>query len=289
MRPTLTAAIVALNEERNLPGLLGSLACVDEIVLVDGGSRDATVRIARDGGCRVATVPFDTFARQRNRAIELARGDWVLSIDADERVTPALATEIRERIARGRAAAYHLPIRSTIFGRRMRFGGTQDDRPVRLFRREAARWTGDVHEVLRVAGRIDRLRGWLEHYTLPDLASFLAKVRRYTTLEAEARVAAGRPPRKRDLWLAPPREVFRRLLWKHGYLDGPSGWAFCLLSGLSEAVLARRHRRLWEEARAALSFAADASPKAVDAKFAFERDSPPAYAELLLSPVASMH
>jgi hypothetical protein len=103
--------------------------------------------------------------------------------------------------------------------------------------------------VLQVTGRVGRLCHGLEHETLPNLHAFLAKMHRYTMLEAEARVAAGRPPRRRDAWIAPIREVVRRLVWKQGILDGPQGWAFGLLSGLSERVLADRHRRLWEAAR----------------------------------------
>jgi glycosyltransferase involved in cell wall biosynthesis len=245
-RPTVTAAIITLNEERNLPGLLDRLDWADEIVVVDSGSRDDTVAIARrQAGC-VVVRPFGNFAEQRNHAIRLAAGDWVLSIDADERPTPALVEEIWERIASDRFAAYRVPIRSSIFGRRMRYSGTQGDRPVRLFRRECARWTGDVHEVLRVAGRVGRLRHWLNHTTLPDLTAFMRKVHRYTDLAARDRVAAGRPPRRRDLWLRPAIEVFRRLAWKHGYLDGPEGWAFCALSGLSEWILESKHQRLWK-------------------------------------------
>ena len=247
---TLSAAIITLNEEQALPGLLQRLDWVDEIVVVDGGSRDATVQIARSSGCRVTVHPFDSYARQRNRALDLARGDWVFSIDADERPTPSLAAEIRGKLASRRRSAYRVGIRSRIFGRPVRFSGTQDDRPIRLFRRGAARWSGDVHEVLRVSGRVGRLQGWLDHETLPDLTAFLAKMNRYTSLEARQRVAGGRSPRWRDAWLAPGMEVFRRLIWKQGCFDGPEGWAFCLLSGLSHWVLARKHRHLWRAARA---------------------------------------
>jgi glycosyltransferase involved in cell wall biosynthesis len=247
-RPTITAAIIALNEERNLAGLLPQLDWADQIVLVDGGSTDRTLRIARRYGCRVALRSLDTYARQRNYALKLATGDWVLSIDADERPTEAFITEMRDAAAQTRSAAYRVPIHSTIFGRRLRWSGTQDDRPVRLFRRGAASWIGDVHEVLQVNGRIGRFRHGFDHQTLPDLDSFLTKVHRYTWLQAQARVAAGRLPRACDLWLAPLREVFRRLIWKRGLLDGPEGWSFCLLSGLSEWILAQRHRRLWQAA-----------------------------------------
>ncbi|MHC4178831.1 MAG: glycosyltransferase family 2 protein [Planctomycetota bacterium] len=243
-RPTITAAVITLDEERNLAELLPTLDWADQIVVVDGGSRDATVEIARRYGCRVDRRRFDTFARQRNHALRLATGDWVFSIDADERPTPRLVAEIRRRILRSRREAFRVSIRSRIFGRRLRLSGTQDDCPVRLFRRHAAHWIGDVHEVLDVAGRVGRLQNWLTHETTPDLETFLAKMHRYARLEAECRAAGGRRPNWRDTWIAPPREVFRRLFYKQGLLDGPAGWAFCLLSGLSEWVLAREHRRL---------------------------------------------
>ena len=242
-RPTITAAVIALNEERNLAELLPALDWADQIVVVDGGSRDATVPIARRHGCRVDRRRFDTFARQRNHALRLATSDWVLSIDADERPTPQLVAEIRSRIARPRAEAFRVPIRSSIFGRCLRRSGTQDDCPVRLVRRHAARWTGDVHEVLRVSGRVGRLNHWLTHETTPDLETFLAKMHRYARLEASHRAAAGELPVWHDTWIAPAAEVFRRLIYKQGLLDGPAGWAFCFLSGLSEWVLAREHRQ----------------------------------------------
>jgi hypothetical protein len=127
----------------------------------------------------------------------------------------------------------------------VRFSGTQDDQPVRLFRRAGARWTGQVHEILAAPGPTGRLRNWLEHETLPDLSAFLAKMDRYTTLEAQARVIKGLAPRWHEAWIAPPIEVFRRLIWKQGAMDGPEGWAFCLLSGLSKWIVAGKHRRLW--------------------------------------------
>ncbi|HEX5443529.1 MAG TPA: glycosyltransferase [Pirellulales bacterium] len=246
--PTLSVMIIALNEEQNLPGLLERIGGADEIVLVDGGSRDRTVEIAKAYGARVFHRPFDTFARQQNFALSLARGDWVLSLDADERPTPAMLAEIRRRLSSGRCDAYRVRVRSSIFGRAMRFSGTQDDRQLRLVRRGLAAWRGDVHETLETQGRVGQLRHWLDHDPLPNLNMFLAKMSRYTRLEASARVAKQTPPRRYEAWLAPPREIFRRLIWKQGLWDGPQGWAFCLLSGLSQWVLADQHRRLWSQA-----------------------------------------
>lgn len=242
---TITVALIAKDEAANLMELLPGLDWADQVVVVDGGSCDDTVRVAEAHGCQTIVHSFDTFAEQRNRALDLSRGTWVLSLDADERPTPRLVREIRQMAQRGRHAAYRIPIRSEILGRAVRRGGTQDDRPVRFFRRDLARWKGDVHEVLEVDGRIGELKAWLEHRTLPTYSAFLEKIDRYTTLEAAARVRQGRRPAVHESLVAPAREVFRRLVYKLGFLDGPAGWQFALLSGYSEWVLARRHRQLW--------------------------------------------
>ncbi len=241
---TITVAIIALNEEARLAKLLPCLGWADEILVVDGGSRDATVEVARSRGARVVQCPFDDFARQRNFAIEQSTGDWVLSLDADECPTSALAREIGRAIAQTRHDAFRIRIHSRIFGRPMRFSGTQDDAPVRLFRRGHARWTGHVHEVLRTKGRVGRLRNQMRHDTLADLSTFLAKMESYSTLTARQRIAAAHSPRATETWSAPLVEIARRLVWKHGWLDGPEGWAFCLLSGLSAWRTARKHHCL---------------------------------------------
>ena len=245
--PTVTVALITKNEAHNLRELLPQLGWADQIVIVDSGSQDDTVQVAEANGCHVVVHPFDTFARQRNRALDLSRGTWVLSLDADERPTARLVSEVHRASRRDRYAAYRVPIRSEILGRPVRRGGTQDDRPLRFFRRNSARWNGDVHEVLEVEGPVSQLTGWLEHRTLPTYAAFLEKIDRYTALEAAARVRQGQRPQLRDSLVAPAREVFRRLIYKLGLLDGPAGWQFALFSGYSEWILARRHRRLWSD------------------------------------------
>ena len=252
--PKLSAAVIALNEAHQMPDLLESLDWVDEIVVVDGGSRDGTADIARRGGARCVVRPFDNYAAQRNFAAGLAQADWILAIDADERPTPSFADEVCRRIAQPHTQAWRVPIRSRIFGREFRFSGTQDDRPIRLYDRRSARWTGDVHERLQVSGRVGMLLAHLEHQTIPDLSAFLAKMHRYSTLAAEAAVSERLPPRHGSRWTAATTEFARRLIWKQGWLDGPEGWAFCALSGLSAWVTAHKHRSLWNAAlRAATS------------------------------------
>jgi glycosyltransferase involved in cell wall biosynthesis len=248
--PTITAVVVVLNERDHLRTLLPQLAWCDERLVVDGGSTDGSAEAAAELGARVVTRAFDDFARQRNAALDAAHGDWVFFVDADERSTPRLAAEVRQRTAHERRVGYRVPIRSTIFGRMFRFSGTQNDCPLRLVRRDAGRWVGAVHERFAARGPVGRLETPLGHITLPTIRSFLGKMQRYTALAATARVEAGVAPRWSDSWVRPPLEVFRRLVWKQGWLDGPEGFAFCGLSGLSEWLLARQHRRLWRAAQA---------------------------------------
>lgn len=259
--PTISVAMIVLNEEPQLRELLPQLAWADEVVVMNGGSSDQSVEIALQHGCRVLTRRFDNFATQRNYALEQCRGDWVLSLDADERATLELIAELRTAVSNYDVAAYHIRIRSTIFGHAMRFSGTQNDVPIRLVRRGAAEWSGDVHETLQVQGTVGHIGHAIEHRTLPDLSAFLAKMHCYSRLEAQRRVAAGEAPRTAAAWLAPVREVFRRMIWKHGWLDGPYGWAFCLLSGLSAWVHADRHSRLWFSSKHTKTIQQVASPQ----------------------------
>ncbi|HOM19019.1 MAG TPA: glycosyltransferase, partial [Thermoguttaceae bacterium] len=132
----ISAAIVAKDESANLRQLLPMLRWADEVVVVvDARTQDATAETARAYGCRVMVRPFDTYADQRNAALALAQGDWVFWLDADERPSPGLAEELRQRASGRRAYGFRTPIRSWIFGRRLRWGGIQDDRPVRVVRR----------------------------------------------------------------------------------------------------------------------------------------------------------
>jgi glycosyltransferase involved in cell wall biosynthesis len=252
--PRVSALIVARDEAHNLPACLEALTWADErVVIVDAASRDATAEVARRGAEIVQTRPFDDFASQRNAGLALARGDWILSVDADERVSPALAQEIHRTIRDPAAghAGYRVPIRSEILGRPFGFSGTQHDRPVRLFRRNRGRWTGLVHETLDLDGSVGQLSGELRHRTIPDMKTFLAKIDHYTTLEASSFVRSGRPVRADDLWLRPLWTFLKLYLLKQGFRDGLEGLMFCGLSGVSVAVRSWKHRELSRAGRCA--------------------------------------
>ena len=153
---------------------------------INRASRDATRAIASRGADLVAVRTFDDFASQRNAALEMASGEWVFAIDADERASPELAAEVRKVTSDPALPhnGYRVPIRSIILGRPFRFPGTQFDWPLRLFRRGAGRWVGTVHETVDLDGSHGRLTHALQHRTIPDMRTFLRKINEYTTLEA---------------------------------------------------------------------------------------------------------
>lgn len=246
-RPRISALILARDEAANLPGCLAALGWADEVVVVvDRRSRDATEAIARRRADMVVVRAFDGFAAQRNAALDLASGDWVFAIDADERATPALAAEVRRVVADPDAphAGYRVPIRSVILGRPFGFSGTQHDLPLRLFRRTAGRWVGAVHETVALDGTAGELHHPLQHRTLPDMRTFLRKIDAYTTLEARAFHREGRRFRASDLTIRPAWTFAKLYLGKGGFRDGLEGFVFCAMSGVSVAVRHWKHREL---------------------------------------------
>jgi len=245
--PSLSALVVARDEEANLESWLASTRFADErIVVVDARSRDATLEIARRGADRVVVREFDNFAAQRNAGLELARGEWILSLDADERIPAPLAREIQTVLAdrQNPHVAFRIPIRSEILGRPFTHSGTQDDLPVRLFRAGCGRWTGMVHETVAIRGSIGRLENPIDHRTLPDVRSFLRKIEEYTTLEALNLHQAGRRYRTSELAFRPVWTFLKLYLAKQGFRDGLEGLMFCVLSGVSVAIRVWKLREL---------------------------------------------
>jgi glycosyltransferase involved in cell wall biosynthesis len=228
--PRLSVFVIALNEERNLERCLSSVAWADEIVVVDSGSADKTPQIAARYGA-VHSRAFTDYADQKNFAMEKTTGDWLLSIDADEEVTPQLKDEILAAAASGAADAFRVRRSSFIFGRRFRFTGTQDDKPIRLFRRGSARFEQPVHETLRVQGAVVELKTPLNHYTYPSFGSYLERFGRYTSMEAAYLKSKCYRPNLID-FLVKPLAMFLRLYFaKQGFRDGFQGFVFSALSG----------------------------------------------------------
>ena len=221
----ISATIIALNEERNLPRALDSLDCVDEVVVVDSGSADRTREVARRHGARVTENPWPGYAAQKNLAAARAAHDWILSIDADEALSEQLSAEIMRLKQQGpRAAGYRMPRRAQYLGRWILHSGWYPDHKLRLYDRRRGRWVGDyVHERVQVDGPVETLSADLLHYTCESLSQHLRTLDRYTTLAAQELRGQGRRAGPARLLLAPPWTFLKTYLLQQGFRDGYPG------------------------------------------------------------------
>lgn len=243
----LSAALIVKNEEENIQACLQRLSFVDEIVVVDSGSSDRTIELARPLAAKVLLRPFDDFSSQRNFSLLQASGDWILVIDADERVSDALREEILRAVQDSKAPdAFAIRRRTNLFGRLFKASGLQDDAPVRLFRKGRGSFVNPVHEVVRVEGRIGKLKECLDHRSFQTLGEWWVKMQRYT--EVEARQSAGSFPRARFgvFFGRPFYRFFSIYVIKQGFRDGFEGWIYAILSGYYEWV---RWMKRWEISR----------------------------------------
>jgi glycosyltransferase involved in cell wall biosynthesis len=223
--PRLSAIIITKDEAANIADCLDSVAFCDERIVVDAGSSDGTLLIAKEKGARVAAHAWNGFGRQKNFALSLAHGDWVLSIDADERVTPELAAAIKAAIATDAADGYEMPRRSSFCGRMMRHSGWFPDRVLRLFRRDKGRFSDDlVHERVILDGKVARLQEPLLHYPVARLEDAIRRMDSYSTLGAE-RLAASNKRVSFFTGIAHGAFTFFRVyVLRLGFLDGASGF-----------------------------------------------------------------
>jgi len=251
MSNRLSVAIITLNEERNLADCLASVAFADEIVVVDGGSRDRTCEIARAAGARVIEEhDWQGFGIQKNRAVDACSGDWVLSIDADERVPPNLRDEIQAALRDSAFDVYELPRSSFYCGRFMRHSGWRPDYVRRLFRRGSARFSpAPVHESLQTVGSVGRMSTPLEHWSFRTMEDVLDKVNRYSSLSAPAVIERGGRPTLLTAILHGAGAFFRTYFLRRGFLDGSHGFMLAVSNAEGsyyryvKAMLIRQQKR----------------------------------------------
>lgn len=246
----LSVVVLTLNEEANIGPCLESVRWADELLVLDSGSTDRTQAIARDYTPHILQVEWKGYGGTRNLGLDRARGDWILWLDADERVPEELGREIRAVVAGGGtdAAAYDVARRAYFLGKWIRHCGWYPGRVTRLFRRGSARFNdARVHEQLVVEGRVEPLRNDLLHYTDPDLEHYFRKFNRYTTLAAEELHAAGRKAGAWDLSVRPLFAFLKMYLLRLGVLDGLHGFILCVLSA---AYVFTKYAKLWERTRA---------------------------------------
>ena len=224
---TLSVVIITRNEAAVIARCLESVAWADELIVLDAGSADETARLAGECGAKVHVAPdWPGFGPQKNRALELAAGDWVLSLDADEWVTPELRAEIERALATpGPHAAFRMPRLSSYCGRFMRHSGWWPDHVTRLFRRGQARFSDDlVHERLIVSGAVGTLGEPLLHEAIRDLDEALAKMNAYSTAGALMQLERGRKASLAGAVWHGIWTFFRTYVLRAGFLDGREGF-----------------------------------------------------------------
>jgi glycosyltransferase involved in cell wall biosynthesis len=230
VRPPLSVTIITLNEERKLPRALASVAWAEEVLVVDSGSTDRTIELARQAGARVVFNAWKGYGQQKNFAQDLASHDWVLNIDADEEVSPALRAELEGTLARVRsgqesAKGFSLPRKTFYLGRWIMHGGWYPNRLVRLADRQAARWTEpEVHEEWRVRGPVGRIKEPLRHYTFDGIRDQVLANVDFARLGASALRHRGTRASVGRLLLKPIGKFVETYFWKRGFLDGIAGF-----------------------------------------------------------------
>ncbi len=234
----LVAIILAHNEAEHIQDCIASLLWTDEVVVFESGSTDDTVALAKAAGATVITHPFEHFAAQRNAALQAVDADWVLFVDADERVTPELAKEIQSTLQNPSYMGYNIPRHNYIFGKLTRHTGWYPDYQLRLLKRDSAHYDPNirVHEVVILADNASAgyLQNPLIHYNYRDLAQFIRKQRYYAKLDAEIWYHQGIRPKPRNFILQPLRAFKRRFITWQGYKDGWHGFRLSVLMAWNE-------------------------------------------------------
>jgi glycosyltransferase involved in cell wall biosynthesis len=239
--PNLTVAMIVRDEEESVAGALGSVAgLASRVVVLDTGSSDGTVEVARGAGAEVFTrLDFPGFGPAKQEALDLCASEWVLFLDADERVTAELAEAIRPAVE-GPHAGYRIRRRNHVLGRRMTSMGLDRDRPLRLFRRERARVSDTrVHEVVAVDGTTGNLDAPLDHFTMTSLDGYLRKIDLYTTLELQQKP---RPLRVWHLAFVGPGTFVKWYVFKGGFRDGVPGLVWAGFTALGRFM---RDMKVW--------------------------------------------
>ncbi|MCL5995553.1 MAG: glycosyltransferase family 2 protein [Chloroflexi bacterium] len=244
----MSVIVITLNEAANIEACLESVKWADEIIVIDSGSSDDTCALARKYTDRVVSHPWEGYSEQKNYGHSLARGDYVLSIDADERVSPPLQSELQVMLTREAGAlmsAYRIPICDWMFGKLIRHGSWPHQAPVRLYRKGALCWQGTVHEATVVEGQVGRLCHPLYHFSHTSIGSFLEKLNRYTDLEAEEMFQKGRRA-SLPLALAGAARAFGgQYIRLQGFRDGGHGLILALLMAIYYFVLRAKLWSLW--------------------------------------------
>jgi len=240
----VTATVITLNEAAHIEACLAALSWADEVLVVDSGSTDGTAELARRAGARVIERDWPGYSAQKDFAAAQASHDWILSVDADERVTPELAAEVRQTLTNpGDKAGFRVPRITFHLGRWIRTTDWYPDFQLRLYDRRQASWAQRrVHESVTARGPIGYLTKDLQHYAYRDLAHHHDTMQRYTTLAAQQMFDEGRRASLSGLLFHPPAAFLRNYVLKRGFLDGAPG---LIISAMNAHYVFLKFAKLW--------------------------------------------
>jgi glycosyltransferase involved in cell wall biosynthesis len=246
----LSACLITLNEEHNLPRALASLQGIaDEVIVVDSGSTDGTASIAREHGAGFFERAWTNYSEQKNFAAERAQNEWVFSMDADEELSRALQTSLLDWKKRDpQSSVYEMARKTWYLGAWVKHSGWYPDFQRRLYRRDKAQFSGIIHEALRFACKPGRLNGDLLHYTVRSFAEHEQKVERYAALAAQQMYAAGERSWRSAVWFATPWSWFQNYFLRGGFLDGYRG---ALIAQMAARAVRIKYENLGQLVRAA--------------------------------------
>jgi glycosyltransferase involved in cell wall biosynthesis len=241
--PAISATIIAHNESAQIARAIRSLSCADEVVVVDSGSTDDTVRVAQSCGARVVTHSWEGFAGQKNFASSQTQHDWILSLDADEELDAAANKSVLQwKNCTPNADGYQFARRAQYLGRWIYHSGWYPDYKVRLFDRRKGQWQGAyVHESVEVAGRVETLSGEILHYTCDSLAEHAQRIEFYTDLAAQEMADRGEHVSAIGRVLSPPWVFMNTYFFRLGILDGSQGFT---IARMAARYVSRKHTKL---------------------------------------------
>lgn len=244
MKKLLSVVIITKNEASNLGRCLASVAWADDIVVLDSGSTDRTMEIAREHGARVLETPWLGFGKTKQLAVDAATHDWVFSIDADEVVTERLRREMGVILEKPRKQGYRISRRSYYLGRLIRFSGWRSDAPLRLFNRLHGRFNEKiVHESVEMASKAGLIKAHMLHYTFPTISTHLAKIDNYSGLGAKQLLDKGKKVNLVSACFHGVVKFIKMYLLKLGFLDGKEGFVLAVISSFGVSL---KYLRLWE-------------------------------------------
>jgi len=246
----ISAVIITFNEEKRLEPALKSLAgLVSEIVVVDSFSTDSTVKLAKKYTNKVFQRKWTDYTDQKNYANTRTSFPWILSLDADERISPELREEIIEiKKEEPECSGFSIPRQVYYLGRWIRHSGWYPDRKLRLFRKDRARWEGEyVHERLVIEGKIQKLSGSIHHFTYRNISEHLDRINKFSELGAQKLYANGKKCRWHHLVFVPFFRFVKSFFWRAGFLDGYPGFIVSVLNSYSIFLRYAKLREIWKK------------------------------------------